>query len=84
VIIFAGPGLSPVERVDAEEDIRLRLIVQVHPHCRAVPGFNPGGRRLVLNDPSDEASMRLTVMLVTGRRWHVDDSFDQLRFLQVG
>jgi hypothetical protein len=83
-VAVRGDARTPANRCrQAQQEVRLRLVVEVESQRRVVACDQ--ARRLlpVVAEPAPQNGVWLTVTQQTDRRSHVDDSLDELGLLQV-
>src|SRR5208337_1645464 len=83
VIVIADPCLAAESGINDQASVWLRFVVQVQPNAAIVAGFDAGSASLILTQPGAWVNVWAAVATVTNGRWHVNDPFDQLGFLQV-
>ena len=83
VIVGADSCLAAALRLDEEKRVRLGLVVEIEADAAVVSALDTGSSRLVVTQPITDVQVRSTVSPLSYRRWHVDDPFDQLGFLQL-
>jgi hypothetical protein len=75
---LGGAGLWPPEK-----GVRLHLGLPIQEDGRIVCQDDIGLQGHVLGQPTNDETVRTSVVANSNRRWHVDDPFNQLGLLQA-
>ena len=83
VVVVTDARLATGLRPDEEGGVRLEFVVEVQSHRGVVQRQNAGGERGVGAKEAMDGGLRASMTGGAGGRCHVDDSLDQLCFLDV-
>src|SRR5207244_2141798 len=83
VVVIGHARLAARLFVDDEKSVGLWFAVQIEEHGAVVSGFGSRRGGLVISQPADNELVGGSVFFESRGRWHVNDSFDELRFFDV-
>lgn len=84
VVVVTNVGLTPTVGLNAEQGVRLGIVVEIETDGGVISNRDVRGGSGVSDQPPDDGTVGMTVGLKMNGRGHIDGAFDQFGFLTSG